>query len=138
MPSPPGDAAVHELSIAASIVKAASEHLRQLGGGRIRSVNLRIGALSCVHEDALRYGFALVREGTPLATATLAITAVPVRIWCPGCRLESELSGIQRFACPACGHLSGDVRAGRELDIDSLEIETEGTAEPAAAGNIDA
>ena len=39
---------------------------------------------------------------------------MPVRIWCPTCRVESELSGIQRFACPACGHLSGDIRAGRE------------------------
>lgn len=129
---------MHELSIAASIVDAASEHLRQVGGGRIRSVHLRIGVLSCVHEDALRYGFALVREGTPLAAATLAITAVPVRIWCPGCRMESELSGIQRFACPACGHLSGDVRAGRELDIDSLVIEREDTAARVTAGEIDA
>lgn len=129
---------MHELSIAASIVEAASAHLRQLGGGWIRSVHLRIGALSCVNEDALRYGFALVREGTPLAMATLAITAVPVRIWCPGCRMESELPGIQRFACPACGHLSGDVRAGRELDIDSLVMEREDTAEPVAAGENDA
>ncbi|MFM9196864.1 MAG: hydrogenase maturation nickel metallochaperone HypA [Planctomycetia bacterium] len=125
---------MHELSIAASIVETAAEHLRRLGGGLVRSVNLRIGALSCVHEDALRYGFELVREGTPLATATLAITAVPVRIWCPVCRLESELPGIQRFACPACGHLSGDIRAGRELEIESLVIEPESTAEPACAG----
>jgi hypothetical protein len=34
--------------------------------------------------------------------------------------------------------LSGDVRAGRELDIDSLVIEREDTAEPVAAGEIDA
>jgi hydrogenase nickel incorporation protein HypA/HybF len=129
---------VHELSIASSIVEAASEHLRQLGGGRIKAVRLRIGALSCVHEDALRYGFDLVREGTPLATAVLAITAVPVRIWCPTCRVGSELSGIQRFACPACGHLSGDIRAGRELDIESLEIETEHAVQPTAAGEIHA
>ena len=128
---------MHELSIASSIVEAASEHLRQLGEGRITAVHLRIGVLSCVHEDALRFGFDLVREGTPLATAALVITAVPVRIWCPACGLESELAGIQRCACPACGQLCGDIRAGRELDIESLEIVPEHDAEPAATAGRD-
>jgi hydrogenase nickel incorporation protein HypA/HybF len=127
---------VHELSIACSIVETATGHVRRLGGGLVRTVHLRIGALSCVHEDALRHGFELVREGTPLATATRAITTVPVRIWCPVCRLESELSGIQRFACPGCGHLSGDIRAGRELEIESLVIEPASGAEPTFTGEM--
>jgi hydrogenase nickel incorporation protein HypA/HybF len=113
---------MHELSIASSIVEIAGEHARREGGGRVASVTLRIGRLSCVHEDALRYSFDLVTEGTPLAGATLAVIEVPVRIWCALCEAEVELPGIQRFACPACGHLSGDIRAGRELDIESIQI----------------
>ncbi len=113
---------MHELSIASSIVEIAAEHARQQGGGRVASVTLRIGRLSCVHEDALRYSFDLVTEGTPLAGASLAVIEVPVRIWCAVCNAVVELPGIQRFACPACGHLSGDVRAGRELDIESIQI----------------
>jgi hypothetical protein len=34
--------------------------------------------------------------------------------------------------------LSGDIRAGRELDIESLEIETEHAVQPTAAGEIHA
>jgi len=113
---------MHELSIANNIVEIAAEHARQQGGGRVTEVTLRIGRLSCVHEDALRYSFDLVTEGTPLAGASLAVIEVPVRIWCPTCSAEVELPGIQRFACPACGHLSGDIRAGRELDIESIQI----------------
>jgi hydrogenase nickel incorporation protein HypA/HybF len=113
---------MHELSIASSIVEIAGEHVRRGGGGRVARVTLRIGRLSCVHEDALRYSFDLVTEGTPLANATLAVIEVPVRIWCAICQAVVELPGIQRFACPACGHLSGDVRAGRELDIESIQI----------------
>ena len=116
---------MHELSIATSIVEIAGEHALQEGGGRVTSVTLRIGRLSCVHEDALRSSFELVTEGTPLAGASLLMIEVPVRIWCPTCQTEVELPGIQRFACPACGHLSGDVRAGRELDIESIQIEAE-------------
>jgi hydrogenase nickel incorporation protein HypA/HybF len=113
---------MHELSIASSIVEIAGEHARREGGGRVASVTLRIGRLSCVHEGALRYSFDLVTQGTPLAGATLAVIEVPVRIWCALCKAVVELPGIQRFACPACGHLSGDVRSGRELDIESIQI----------------
>jgi hydrogenase nickel incorporation protein HypA/HybF len=113
---------MHELSIATSIVDIAWEQARQQGGGRVTGVTLRIGRLSCVHEDALRSSFDLVTEGTPLAGASLAVIEVPVRIWCGPCNAEFELPGIQRFACPACGHLSGDIRAGRELDLESIQI----------------
>jgi hydrogenase nickel incorporation protein HypA/HybF len=95
-------------------------------------VTLRIGRLSCVHEDALRSSFDLVTEGTPLANASLSVIEVPVRIWCAICKAEVELPGIQRFACPACGHLSGNIRAGRELDIESIQI----AADPLAPDQI--
>jgi len=116
---------MHELSIASSIVEIAGEHARREGGGRVTGVTLRIGRLSCVHEDALRSSFDLVTEGTPLAGASLAVIEVPVRIFCALCNAVFELPGIQRFACPACGHLSGDIRAGRELDIESIQIAPE-------------
>lgn len=127
---------MHELSIANSIVEIAADHARQQGGGRVIGVTLRIGRLSCVHEDALRYSFDLVTEGTPLAGASLAVIEVPVRIWCALCRAEVELPGVQRFACPACGHLSGDIRAGRELDIESIQIASDPLAPEQVAAAI--
>jgi len=137
---------MHELSIATKVVALAVQHAfgglaqhavggltRHAFGGltrhaaehgdcRVAAVTLRIGQLSCVHEDALRSAFAIAREGTPLAAAELRIVTVPVRVWCPDCRAERELPGIQRFACPACGRPTGDIRAGRELDLESLEL----------------
>ena len=124
---------MHELSIARSVVEAASEHARAAGAGWVSAVTLRIGRLACVHEDALRYGFEILREGTPLAAAELRIIAVPVRIWCPACAAEFDLPGIQRFACPTCGQLSADIRAGRELDLESIELVAETPLEDARA-----
>ena len=120
---------MHELSLATSIVEAVTEQVRAAGGGRVAVVTVRIGRLSCVHEDALRFSFDLVREATPLAAATLRVIDVPVAIWCPTCRAEVELPGIQSFACPVCGTKSGDIRRGRELDLESIEL-----VEPAVAG----
>lgn len=113
---------MHELSIAANVVDIASRHAADRGGGRVAAVTLRIGRLSCVHEDALRYSFELVREGTPLADAELRIVTVPVRVWCPACQAERTLPGIQRFACPECGTPTADIRAGRELDLESIDV----------------
>lgn len=113
---------MHELSIAQNVIDLASRHAAEHGGGVVHAVTLRIGRLSCVHEDALRYSFELIREGTPLAEAELHVVNVPVRIWCPACAAERELPGIQSFACPDCGTRSADIRAGRELDLDSIEL----------------
>jgi hydrogenase nickel incorporation protein HypA/HybF len=113
---------MHELSIAASIVEQATELCRRQGGIRVTAIRLRIGRLACIHQSALRFGFDLVAADTPLATATLEIVEGPVRVWCAACDREVELRGLQRFACPACGLPTGEIRAGRELEIESLAI----------------
>lgn len=113
---------MHELSIASSIVEQVAGLARETAGRPIVALTLRVGRLACVQEDALRFGFDLVRQGTPLDRAELRIVEVPVRIWCPSCAAEVELPGIQSFACPTCGTRSGDIRAGRELDLESIEL----------------
>jgi hydrogenase nickel incorporation protein HypA/HybF len=92
--------AMHELSIANRIVEIAGDRCRE-EAARAKVVTVRIGALSCVHEDALRFSFELVREGTPLADAELRVVTVPVAIWCGTCDREVELPGIQRISGPA-------------------------------------
>jgi hydrogenase nickel incorporation protein HypA/HybF len=114
---------MHELSIAMKVIEEVERLRGRSGGGRVIAVTLRIGRLSTVQEGALRYSFSLAGEGTAVAAARLEIIDVPVRIWCAACATERELPGIQRLACPDCGHLSGDIRAGRELDLESIEFE---------------
>lgn len=121
---------MHELSIAASIVEQATELCRRSGGRRVTEITLRIGRLAGVHLSALRFGFDLVAADTPVAAATLTIVEVPVRVWCPACSAAVELPGLQRFACPACGLPTGELRTGRELEIESLALEAAGQTAP--------
>ena len=118
---------MHELSIANSLVEIATQHARDAGADRIDAVTLRIGALSCVHKSALEFSFELVTQDTMLAGAKLKIIDVPVSIYCPKCEIEVCLPGIQSFRCPTCDTPSADIRQGKELDIESIEI-TEPTA----------
>ncbi|RLS29406.1 MAG: hydrogenase maturation nickel metallochaperone HypA [Planctomycetota bacterium] len=114
---------MHELSIATTIVDEVCRHAATSGGSRVTAVTLRIGRLSGVCADPLRFCFEAASQGTPLDGARLEIIDVPVRIWCSTCSLESELPSLQRFACPHCSRPCGDIRAGRELDLESIEME---------------
>ena len=128
---------MHELSIAARIVEEAAR-IAADAGGRPTRITLRIGALAGVHEPSLRAAYGMLREGTALAGAELAVETVPLRVWCGACRAEHDIAGPVRLACPACGRPTGEIRAGRELDIESITLEDDptGAAAPAhAAGS---
>lgn len=110
---------VHELSIANSLVNIVAELAE---GTCVRKIHLNIGALSCVHPDSLRFSFDSIVAGTPLADASLEIRELPVVIYCPTCEQLRTLSGLQDFRCPVCQTLSGDIRQGQELEIESIEV----------------
>ena len=114
---------MHELSIAASIVESVAEAAGKYPGARVKVVRLRLGALAAVVEDSLRFCWELSTAGTPLAGAALAIRTLPVMVHCDGCGMETELDGVQSFRCPKCGELTADLRQGRELEIESIEME---------------
>ena len=114
---------MHELSIVQSVVATVSEAMAGRERERIVSVRLRVGMLSGVVEGALQFGYELATEGTLLAGSRLEVATLPVVIYCKPCDQLVELNGIQSFRCPHCGTPSGDVRQGRELDIESVEIE---------------
>lgn len=84
---------------------------------------MQVGALSGVVEDSLQFCYELASKGTALEGSRLVVTQLPVIIHCAACDSDAELPGVQSFRCPRCGALSGDIRQGRELAIESLEIE---------------
>ena len=114
---------MHELSIAASIVEAVTESASAYPGARVKKVRLRVGALASVVEDSLQFCWELATEGSPLAGAALVINNLPVIVHCAACGVDAEIEGIQNLRCPRCGELSADIRQGRELEIESIEIE---------------
>ena len=115
---------MHELSIAASIVDAVTETTAAYPGSRVREVRLRVGALASVIEDSLQFCWGVTTEDTPLAGAKLVVNMLPVVIHCENCSADEQI-GVQSFRCPRCGEPAGDLRQGRELEIESIEIEDE-------------
>jgi hydrogenase nickel incorporation protein HypA/HybF len=114
---------MHELSIVSSIVDTVTESLKPYPGAQVKEVRLRLGALSSVVEDSLQFCYGIATEDTPLAGSALVVKTLPVVVHCAQCEQDVELEGIQSFRCPRCGEPSYDLRQGRELEIDSIEIE---------------
>lgn len=113
---------MHELSIALSMIEQIEEQSVK-HPGTVRSVNLRIGALSGVDAEALRFAWEIACAGTPFAEAKLVIESIPLSVRCPQCG-ETHSPDIWALACPRCITPEQDILAGTELELTSLEIDS--------------
>jgi hydrogenase nickel incorporation protein HypA/HybF len=113
---------MHEYSIMQNALNAALREARLAGAARVHAIRLRIGVLSGVVPDALRFAFEALTPGTAAEGALLAIEEVPARFWCAACRREFVSANL--FAeCPDCHGPSGELRSGRELELTSMEVD---------------
>ena len=114
---------MHELSIAAGIVDAVTESVAAYPGARVKEVRIKVGFLASVIEDSLQFCWDLTIEDTPLAGAKLVVKLLPVILHCEKCGRDGELESLKSFRCPHCGEPASELRQGRELEIDSIEID---------------
>ena len=113
---------MHELSIMQSALNLALEQAHEAGARRVHVLRLRIGALSGVVPSALEFAFEALASGTLAEGGRLSIESVPARFWCAACAREFQADDLIG-ECPGCHELSADLRAGREMELASLEID---------------
>jgi hydrogenase nickel incorporation protein HypA/HybF len=89
----------------------------------VKEVRLRVGALASVIEDSLQFCYGIATEGTPLEGSALVVKILPVRMHCDKCAQDVEIASLQSFRCPGCEEPVSDLRQGRELEIESIEID---------------
>lgn len=126
---------MHELSIAASVVRSVTEAMAvQAPGRRVLAVQLRVGVLSGVVPHALGFAWDVAAAGTTLDGARLDVEQIPVRTSCRVCGEQADLPEPLPVRCPACGGREVDVIGGRELEVATVEVddEVEMAAEPGA------
>jgi len=114
---------MHELSLAHGIVEQAAEAARAAKAERVVAVHLKVGRLAGVEAGALLFCYEIASQGTLLEGSRLEIEDVPLVVWCAHCLVAVELDGVQSFRCPTCQTPCGEIRQGRELQIESLEVE---------------
>ncbi len=112
---------MHEMGLVQNILEIVEQEMDKHGVAKIAAVHLSVGAMACVVPGQMRSCFAILTENSRLAGAELKMTIVPVTYRCAACCKEFTSEGIS-LECPCCRAGAPEMIAGRELQVESLEI----------------
>lgn len=112
---------MHELSIAQEILNIVSSNLPD-GNTKVKSVRVKVGKLSGVLSDSLKFCFESIVYQTEFDGAVLEIIDVPIKIKCNECETESIIND-PIFCCPKCNSFNVQLLEGKELQITEIEID---------------
>ena len=88
----------------------------------IVGINLVVGDYTGVVEDAVNFYFAFLSKDTIAAGAQITYTHVSGQLRCRDCDLLFPLQK-RDFCCPKCEGRRVEIVGGRELYIESMEVE---------------
>jgi len=121
---------MHELSIATEVLQAVRRECLRTPGAIPRRIGLRIGELSAIDPESLRFCFEALLKGTAFESLQLEIELCPRRHRCLDCHAEFKVENYS-FACPTCAGTESECIGGDELALAYLEVDDH---EPTAAG----
>jgi len=108
---------MHEMSLVADVVDLVE---RRTTGCHVTEVRLRVGALTGVLPDAMRFCFEMVATGTTCEGAALEIDEPPGRAHCRTCGADFDTGEVLPLC--ACGSADVAVMGGTELRIREVEM----------------
>ena len=113
---------MHEVGIMESTLAAVRREALARNAAHVDRIVVRIGVLSGVEPDALRFAFEACAPGTLAEGAELDIESVPALAHCATCDRDFAAGRGFICCCPGCGNFSGDLRSGRELELRRIEF----------------
>lgn len=122
---------MHELAITQAILDTALRHAEQAQVATIRALHLRLGELSGLAPDSIRFYFELISQGTCAHGAQLHFERFPPRAKCRACGATRDLTftpnaWAREFAklgnC-ACGINDYELEGGTGCILNEMEAE---------------
>lgn len=113
---------MHELSLAQSILDVVNEHLPCDGKTNVKFIKIRVGKLSNILTDSLKFCFDALKKDSRFAKTELIIRTIPLTIQCKTCGERSSINDLT-FTCPVCSSINIQVVNGNDLSIEEIEIE---------------
>jgi len=113
---------MHELAITQDMLNLVLEQAEKAGAKEVGEINLVIGEMTGVVEDCVQFYFNFLSKGTIAERAALSFTMVPTTARCRVCDKPFELKEFD-WACPYCQGNSMEIIAGKELFVESIEVE---------------
>ena len=113
---------MHEFSITQSILSIVLEKADEAQASKISKINLVIGEMAGIVDDCVEFYFGFLSKDTAADGAVLSFQRPPARLNCRHCgTVFSPTNGD--WSCPGCREPSVDIISGRELYVESIEVE---------------
>ncbi len=113
---------MHELGIMTGVMESVEQAAKEANADKVLKISLSVGVMTEAIEDALRFAFEALAEGTMCEEAQLEINMVqPVSV-CLECGKEYEHDRFH-MVCPECGSAFTQLIQGKELRIESIEVD---------------
>ena len=113
---------MHELGITENIVNIALAKAGEAQASRIGQINLVIGEMSGFVADCIQFYFDSLSRDTIAQGAVLHFELVPAQLRCRNCSTIFAPQDTLWF-CPECHGQSVEISKGRELYMESIEVE---------------
>jgi hydrogenase nickel incorporation protein HypA/HybF len=113
---------MHELSIAESLLAIVQDEIARHCLKNVLSVKVKVGKFTAIQPEALAFCFELITEDTPLKGVMLDIEVLAIKGYCEECKEDFELEDPVML-CPKCQGWNVRIEGGRELYIESIEVE---------------
>jgi hydrogenase nickel incorporation protein HypA/HybF len=113
---------MHELSIALSIVELAEEEARKASASVISKVEVEIGTIAGIENEALLFAWDSVVQGTMAQEAALVINSIQAEAHCLECGKDFPVDHFF-VECPNCNSFRYQVTKGKELRVSSLMVD---------------
>ena len=121
---------MHELPVTRDILAIVEDYAAAAGAERVTRVHLVVGELTGFLPDSIQFYFDLLSQGSRAAGATLCIEQEPGRVRCAQCNRTYRAQEGTIWTCPGCGALGGEVVAGRDVYVRSIEVMRETHGDP--------
>lgn len=113
---------MHEMGIMSGVLDSVNAAAQNAQAERVTKIILNIGEMTEIIQDSLEFAFQVMSEGTLSEGAELVIKTVTPHSICLDCGHEFDHDRFHR-TCPECGSYSTSMTRGRELDIESIEVD---------------
>ena len=113
---------MHELGITENIITIALDKASEAQASKITQINLVMGELSGFVQDCIQFYFDSLSKDTIAQTAVLHFELVSAQLRCRNCSTIFQPQDTV-WSCPECQRQSVEISKGRELYIESIEVE---------------
>ena len=110
------------MALAEGVLDIVLSYAEQNEAKKVTEISILIGEMTGVVDESLEFCFTSLAKGTKAEDAKLVLKHIPLVARCLDCQHENKIERYN-FTCQKCGSVRMETISGRELRVESLEVD---------------